>query len=78
MGEVVATSGARITNDRGVNEDAIGCLERLLDKAKNGEIVGVVAAVQYADGSVGSPRGGFCHEMTMTGALMVHVVSMAK
>ncbi len=71
-------NGLSIIGERGANEDAISCIEKLLQKAKDGEIVGIAAAVQFADGSVSSPCGGFSRDTSMVGALMHHVVRLSR
>lgn len=73
MGEVVYTDGDVMLNERGQNDDCIETLERLLQKAKDGEIVGVAASAQYADRSVSESVGGFIWNSPCIGSLMCMV-----
>jgi hypothetical protein len=79
MGDVrYIDNGDTILTDQGRNEDCVEHLERLLEKARNGEIVGVAEAVQYADGSTGHGVGGFIHNQRIVGALMTRVVKLSQ
>ncbi|NSY17256.1 hypothetical protein [Neorhizobium sp. AL 9.2.2] len=69
MGAVIYTDGNTMLSDQGTNEDTVEFLERLLQKAKDGEIVGVCAAVQYADRSTGDGNAGFFWNAPMIGGL---------
>lgn len=73
MGEVISKDGATMLNERGQNDDCVETLERLLQKAKDGEIVGVAVSVQYADRAVGESIGGFIWNRPCIGSLMCMV-----
>lgn len=77
MGAVHHIDVDAVTNEVGINEQCIECLEVMLEKARNGEIVGVVAAVQHADGSTSGPVGGFIHNSRIVGELFMRMHMMA-
>lgn len=70
MGAVICTDGDVMLNERNQNEDCIETLELLLQKAKDGEIVGIAASAQYADRSVAESVGGFIWNRPCIGSLM--------
>ncbi|WP_199925225.1 hypothetical protein [Neorhizobium sp. SOG26] len=45
------------------------CLERLLQKAKDGEICGVAVAIQYTDRSNSETLAGFLWNRSVVGSL---------
>jgi hypothetical protein len=69
MGVVLYTDGGRILTERGQNEDCIECLERLLQKTKDGEICGVAIAIQYTDRSNAETTAGFLWNRSVIGSL---------
>lgn len=73
MAKVVYTNGDEIIGDRGHNENCVKSLENLLQKAKDGEIVGFSAALQYADQATGTASAGFTWNSAMIGCLMILV-----
>jgi hypothetical protein len=77
MGELVHIDGETIASSSGENEECILRLEELLDKAKNGEVVGIVCAVQYADGAHGCAEGGFVYDVRMAGELFCAATRLA-
>lgn len=78
MGNVQHISGNEIASDKGVNEFCIECLEQMLKQAKDGEIVGLVAAVQYADGSTAAQSGGFIYKSRIAGELTFHIQRLGQ
>lgn len=66
-----------IVNTSGINEDCVEQLEHILEKARNGEIVGIAGAVQYADGSTSGHRSGFLRIQAIVGALFCQMTSIA-
>jgi hypothetical protein len=78
MGEVRYFHDETILTDKGVNDDCVGYLEGLLDKARNGEVVGVAVAIQFADGSTASTASGFIFNQRVVGALMTQVVKLSQ
>lgn len=77
MGSVHHIGGDEILPASGVNQDCIECLERILEKARQGEIVGVAMAVQYADGSTSGPCSGFLFNSRVVGELMIRVTKLS-
>lgn len=77
MGVVQHIDGGVVTSETGINEGCIECLEMLLEKAKNGEIVGIAAAVQHADGSTSAPGGGFVFNRRIVGELFILMQKLA-
>lgn len=73
MGEVRWFTDEVILDERGQNEELVKTLEEMLQKAKDGEITGMNAGIQYADGSNGSFGSGFVKNQGMIGALMTQV-----
>lgn len=67
-----------IINTSGINEGCVEQLERLLQKAKDGEIVGIAGSVQYADGSTSGHRAGFLRTQAIVGALFCQATDMAS
>ena len=57
MGEVRSLHGGEIHTGE-PNEDAIRCLEEILDRAKSGDVVGVQMVINYSDESTGWTFGG--------------------
>ena len=77
MGSVHHIDGNEIVTAAGTNQDCIECLERILEKARNGEIVGVAMACQYADGSTSGPRAGFLYNARIVGEMMIAVTRLS-
>lgn len=77
MGSVHHIDGDEIVPQSGGNQECIECLERVLEKARNGEIVGVAMAAQYADGSTSGPAGGFLYNSRIVGELMIRVTKLS-
>lgn len=69
MGDVVYTNGDQVLTERGENKDCVAYLERLLQKAKDGEICGVAVAIQYTDRSNGEATAGFLWNRNVVGSL---------
>lgn len=78
MGEVRYFQDESILSDKGVNDDCVEYLEHLISKARDGEIVGVAVAIQFADGSTGSTTSGFIFNQRIVGALMTQVVKLSS
>ena len=72
-GIVTSLSGSSVINERGVNDNCVEQLERLLQKARDGEIVGVASAIQYADGSTSWCKAGFLWTNSVIGSLTILV-----
>lgn len=69
MGVVLFKDGDQIVGNEGYNEECVAFLEDLLERSKQGEIIGVCAAVQYADKSAGDGQAGFFWKTGMIGCL---------
>ena len=67
---IVALYGG-LPYQRKVVDSVVGELEALLEKAKSGEVVSVVAAFTYHDGSGGFSISGLVGSYSMLGALRV-------
>lgn len=78
MGSVHHIDGDEIVTQEGVNHECVACLERALEKARDGEIVGVAMALQYADGSTSGPMGGFIYNSRIIGELMLRVMRLSN
>lgn len=78
MGSVHHISGDEMLENTGTNAECIACLERTLEKARNGEVVGVVISAQCADGSTIGPSGGFIYNARIIGDLMIHVARLSN
>ena len=70
MGVIVYQDGSEVIGETGRNDDCVECLERLLEKALHGEVVGIAAAIQFADGSTSETRAGFLRTRATVGGLM--------
>lgn len=75
---VVTMHGDEIINDRGVNPQCVAAARSLIAKARAGEIVGFVGAVQFADGSTGELYGGFIRQRPIIGVLMERVAHLSR
>ena len=78
MGEVSYIEGGVILTERNQNDKCVELLESLLQKAKDGEVIGINVAIQYADGSNGSTGAGFIYNNRQMGALMTEVFKLAQ
>lgn len=78
MGEVRYFDGGTMLNERGYNENCVKFLEELLQKAKDGEIVGICVGMQYADGSNGATGAGFVYNQRMIGSLMSEIMRLSS
>lgn len=78
MGVVIDTDGNEVSSERGINETCVECLERLLSKAKDGEIVGVSVAIQYLDGSTSSTVGGYIYNRRIIGEMFTRMMMLGK
>lgn len=75
--EIRSLSGGVIVDKRGRNRDCMDSAVALINKAKCGEIVGFVAAVQYADGAAGEISGGYIRHAPVIGTLFCAAAKMA-
>lgn len=70
MADVVYLNGEEVLSDLNRNEGCVDALERMLQKAKDGEIIGFAAALQYRDGSNSGTQCGFVYDNRLVGCLM--------
>lgn len=66
---VTHINGSEVRTRRGTNTNAVRCLRDVTKLVKSGEVVGVMVALQYADGSAGTSKGGFIRTYPIVGAL---------
>lgn len=78
MGKIHHIYGDEIKSSSGVNEICIEGLESLLEKARNGEVVGVSIAAQHPDGSTTGYCSGFLYNARIVGELMIQVTRLSK
>lgn len=68
--EVVYFSNKDVMKDASnQNAACVAALEELLQKAKDGEVVGIAYAVQYQDRSAGNAAAGFLFDTQIIGCL---------
>ena len=70
MGEVHSLSGDKIEPFE-ADANAVATLERFLEQARSGEVVGVVVAAQHRDGLASWTRGGRIGSYSLVGALSI-------
>lgn len=68
MGEVHTLNGTELIGPEGYNRKVVAGLERLLQKARDGEIVGYSAILNYGDGSVSTTCQGASATYASVGA----------
>lgn len=72
--KVVSMSGVAIThNEKNVNLHCVEAIEDFLQRAKDGEVVGVIIVGQCRDGSTCDGSAGFQRPTRMAGHLMAMV-----
>jgi hypothetical protein len=78
MGEIKYFTDETVIGERGHNEPLVEFLEKSLERAKNGEIVGMAGAVQYVDGAAGNFSTGFIRTQIMAGAMTCAIIHMVN
>ena len=77
MTSVSYITGDEIVGEMDRNERCVEALERTVQKAKDGEIIGVVVVAQYRDGSNSGFEAGFLYNNRVVGSLMRLVTAIS-
>lgn len=79
MGEVRTIYGTTLISESGYNESVVASLESILQKARDGEIVGFSGILNYKDGSLSTTCSGAAATYTSLGAAtgLVHRLAQA-
>ena len=73
-----SSTGEHLLDTSGKNPDCVEQLERLLQKARDGEVVGIAGAVQFKDGSTSTHRSGFIYNQRIIGALFQMATNISQ